>query len=172
MTKKNPTIATVLSLILGPVGYLYIGLNFMLSGIIITALFTFVLSLFNFPFPNIFNYLQLLVYAYFGYKLSILRNVFVDSWDLTSDDIKEYKSFGYSFVIMTNLLMTLIQFYSTIVGLYLVYKSFENGRIVVAILILVFGIALIKWVLTSVFSFLSGLLMLLFRVDKKYLNYE
>ncbi|WP_309451369.1 hypothetical protein [Clostridium sp.] len=73
---------------------------------------------------------------------------------------------------MTNLLMTLIQFYSTIVGLYLVYKSFENGRIVVAILILVFGIALIKWVLTSVFSFLSGLLMLLFRVDKKYLNYE
>jgi hypothetical protein len=170
MNKKNPTIAAILSLILGPVGYLYIGLNFMLSGIIVSVLFIFILSLFNFPFPNIFNYLQLFVYAYYGYRLSILRNIFVDSWDLTVEDIIEYKSFGFSFVMMTNLLMALTQFYSTIVGLYIVYKSFAEGKIIIGILVLLFGIALIRWVLTSVFSFLSGLLMLLFRVDKKYFN--
>ena len=33
MTKKNPTIAAVLSLFLGPIGYLYIGVNFFYQGL-------------------------------------------------------------------------------------------------------------------------------------------
>ncbi len=168
LNKRNPTLAGLLSLFLGPFGYAYIGLNFMLSGIIISVLFSIVLSLINLPFPHFFTYLQLLVYGYYGYKLSIIRNVFADDWGVTDDDVKEFKSFGFSFVIMTNLLMALVQFYSTIVGFYLVYKNFANGKYFVAILILIFGIALITWLLTSIFSFLSGLLMLLFRVDKKY----
>ena len=88
---------------------------------------------------------------------------------LSEEDIKEFKSFGFSFVIMTNLLMALTQFYSTIVSFYLVYKNFDEGKYFMAILILIFGIAIISWLLTSIFSFISYLLMLLFRVDKKYL---
>ena len=128
MTKKNTTIATVLSLFLGPFGYLYIGLNFFLSGLVFSVLFTLVLTLINLPFPHFFDYLQLLVYAYYGYKLTIIRNMFADDWGKTESDVKEFKSFGFSFVVMTRLLMALTQFYSTIVGLWLVYKAFADGK--------------------------------------------
>ncbi len=76
MTKKNPTIAAILSLFLGPLGYVYIGIYFFLSGLIISVLFSLVLSLINLPFPHFFDYLQLLVYSYYGYKLATIRNVF------------------------------------------------------------------------------------------------
>jgi len=168
LSKRNPTVAGALSLFLGPIGYIYIGLNFFISGIIVSILFSLVLSIINLPFPYFFSYLQLIVYSYFGYKLSTLRNAFVDDWGITETDIKEFKSFGFSFVVMTNLLMALTKFYSFVVGLYLAYLSFTNGRIVIGILIIIFGIALITWVLTSIFSFISGLLMVIFRVDKKY----
>lgn len=171
MTEKNPIIATVLSLFLGPLGFLYLGLNFCISGIIISVLFTVILSLINLPFPHFFDYLQLLVYGYFGYILCILRNKFAEELYIDEDEIKEFKSFGFSFVIMIKLLMALTQFYSIIVGLYLVYRSFADGKILVGILILLFGIAIISWVLTSIFGFISGLLMLIFRVDKKYYDY-
>ena len=168
LSKRNPTVAGALSLFLGPIGYIYIGLNFFISGIIVSILFSLVLSIINLPFPYFFSYLQLIVYSYFGYKLSTLRNAFVDDWGITETDIKEFKSFGFSFVVMTNLLMALTKFYSFVVVLYLSYLSFTNGRIVIGILIIIFGIALITWVLTSIFSFISGLLMVIFRVDKKY----
>ena len=78
--------------------------------------------------------------------------MFADEWGVTESDVKEFKSFGFSFVVMTNLLMTLTQFYSTIVGLWLVYNSFADGKILQGILILIFGIALISWLLTSIFG--------------------
>ena len=170
MTKKNPTIAAILSLFLGPLGYVYIGIYFFLSGLIISVLFSLVLSLINLPFPHFFDYLQLLVYSYYGYKLATIRNVFADDWGVTESDVKEFKSFGFSFVVMINLLMALTQFYSIIVGFWLVYDSFANGHILKGILI--FGIAIISWLLTTIFSFIAGILMLIFRVDKKYFSNE
>jgi hypothetical protein len=168
LSKRNSTVAGALSLFLGPIGYLYIGINFFVSGIIVSVLFSLVLSFINLPFPHIFDYLQLLVYSYFGYKLAVMRNLFVDDWGVTESDIKDFKSFGFSFVVMTNLLMALTKFYSLIVGFYLAYINFHEGRIFIGILIVLFGIAIIAWALTSIFSFISGILMLIFRVDKKY----
>jgi hypothetical protein len=94
ISKRNPIVAGILSLFLGPIGYVYIGGWFMLSGIIISVLFSVVLSIINLPFPDFFNYLQLLVYAYFGYNLATIRNIFADELNLTDEDIKEFKSFG------------------------------------------------------------------------------
>lgn len=168
LSKKNPIIAGVLSLFLGPIGYIYIGLNFFISGIIISVLFSIVLSFISLPFPHFFNYLQLLVYCYFGFKLTVLRNLYIDEWGVTESDIKDFKSFGYSFVVMTNLLMALTKFYSVIVGFYFAYINFRNGRVFIGILIILFGIAVISWLLTLIFSFISAFLMLIFRVDKKY----
>ena len=168
LSKRNPIVAGTLSLFLGPIGYIYIGLNFFLSGIIISILFSLALYIINLPFPHFFDYLQLLVYCYYGYKISTLRNSFIEDWGITESDIREFKSFGFSFVVMTNLLMTLTQFYSVIVGLYLAYVNFSEGRIFIGIIIIVFGIAFITWALTSLFSLISGLLMVIFRVDKKY----
>lgn len=168
LSKRKPFIAGILSLLLGPIGYVYIGINFLISGIIIFVLFSLVLSIINLPFPHFFSYLQLLVYSYFGYKLSVIRNAFVEDWGATDKDIKEFKSFGFSFVVMSNLLMAITKFYSITVGLYLAYINFSKGNIIIGILIILFGIAIITWVLSAIFSFISGILMLIFRVDKKY----
>ena len=168
ISKSNPMVAFVLSLFLGPIGYAYIGGWFMLSGIIISILFLVVLSIINLPYPDFINYLQLLVYANFGYKLATIKNIFAEEWNLTDEDTKEFKSFGFSFVTMTNLLSSLVQFYSVVVGLYLAFKSFSDGNILIGILILIFGIGIMIWLLNSIFAFVSALLMLLFKLDKKY----
>mgnify|MGYP001028089933 CR=1 FL=1 len=168
LSKRSPVLSGVLSLFLGPFGYIYVGLNFFFAALLISILFSVVLLVINLPFPHFFNYLQLFVYAYFGYKLANIRNVFADDWGVSEEDIKEFKSFGFAFVLMTNLLMALTQFYSIAVGLFLAYKSFANGKILIGILILVFGIGLLMWLLSSIFSFISGILMMIFKVDKKY----
>lgn len=168
LSKRNSTVAVVLSLFLGPFGYLYIGNNFFFSALLISMLFSFVLYIINLPFPHFFNYLQLLIYAYFGYKLTNIRNIFADDSEITEEDIKEFRSFGFGFVLMTNLLMSLTQFYSVAIGIYFAYNSFSNGKILVGILILVFGIGLLIWLLSSIFSFISRILMMLFKIDKKY----
>ncbi len=171
LSKRNPVLSGTLSLFLGPFGYIYVGLNFFFAALLISVLFSIVLYVINLPFPHFFNYLQLLVYAYFGYKLANIRNVFADEWGVwgvSEENIKEFKSFGFAFVLMTNLLMTLTQFYSIAVGLFLAYKSFANGKILIGILILVFGIGLLMRLLSSIFSFISGILMMIFKVDKKY----
>ena len=88
----------------------------------------------------------------------------------TAYEIKEcdWSSDVCSSDLMTNLLMALTKFYSLIVGLYLAYINFDKGNIIIGILIILFGIAIITWVLSAIFSFISGVLMLIFRVDKKY----
>ena len=168
LSKRNPVLSGALSLFFGPFGYIYVGINFFFAALLMSILFSVVLYVINLPFPHFFNYLQLLVYGYFGYKLANIRNIFAEDWDVSAEDIREFKSFGFAFVLMTNLLMVLTQFYSIAIGLFLAYKNFANGKILVGILILVFGIGLIMWLLSSIFSFISGILMMIFKVDKKY----
>jgi len=168
LSKRNPVVSVILSLIFGPFGYIYIGFNFFFAALIISILFSVVLYFINLPFPHFFNYLQLFIYAYFGYKLTTIRNLFSDDWEVQEEDIKEFKSFAFAFFLSTNLLMTLTQFYSIAVGIFLAYRSFANGKILIGILIIVFGISLLIWLLTSIFSFISGLLMMLLKIDKKY----
>ena len=168
LSKRNPVVSVILSLSFGPFGYIYIGLNFFFAALLLSILFSYVLYFINLPFPRFINYLQLFVYAYFGYLLTKIRNLLSDDWETTEEDIKEFKSFGFAFVISTNLLMYLTRFYSIAIGIFLAYKSFANGNILIGILILVFGIGLLTWLLTSIFSFISGLLMLIFKIDKKY----
>lgn len=168
LSKRNPIVAGILSLFLGPFGYLYIGLNFFFAALIISVLFIIVLNLVNLPFPYFFNYFQLLIYAYYGYNLAKTRNIVSDNYDTTYDEIKEFKSFGLGFVIMTNLLMTLTQFYAIIVGLALAYQNFANGKIFMGIVIILFGIWLLMWLLSSIFAVITGLLMMTFKIDKKY----
>jgi len=75
INKKNPLFAGALSLFLGPIGYVYLGFNFLVAGISIALIIGIVLSFLNFPYPGFFNYLQLLVWAYFGYKFAHISNV-------------------------------------------------------------------------------------------------
>jgi len=168
LTSKNLYLAAALSLFLGPLGFLYVGWTFMVSGIIVTAIFALVLSIINLPTPSVFEYLQLIIFSFHAYKLAAIRNIIADDPMITTEDIKQFNSFGFSIVAMTSVLMTLAQYYSLVVGLYMAYMSFSSGKILVGILIIVFGISLIMWVVTSIFGFISGLLMMIFKVDDSY----
>jgi hypothetical protein len=168
LKSRNLYIAAILSLLLGPLGFLYVGWTFMVSGLVITAIFALVLSIINLPTPSVFEYLQLIIFSFHAYKLAAIRNIIAVDPMTTEEDIKQYHSFGFSMVAMTSVLMTLAQYYSLVVGFYMAYVSFANGKILIGILIVVFGISAIMWVLTSIFGFISSLLMVLFKVDDAY----
>ncbi len=168
LKSRNLYIAAALSLFLGPLGFLYVGWTFMVSGLIITAIFALVLSIINQPTPSVFEYLQLIIFSFHAYKLATIRNIIADDPMTSPEDINQFHSFGFSTVAMTSVLMTLAQYYSLVVGLYMAYVSFSNGKILFGILIIIFGISLIMWVVTSIFGFISSMLMVLFKVDDSY----
>jgi len=166
ISQKNPTIAGVLSLLFGPLGYIYIGFNFLVAGITIFVIIGIVISILNFPYPSFFKYLQLLVYAYFGHKFALLSNVLASDEGLS---VKEYKSMGFAFYLMTHVMMALVQFYAIVIGLYFVYHSFAQGKIFAGILLLFFGIGFVQYFLNFIFAMISLGIMKAFGIDKRYL---
>ncbi len=169
ISQKNPIIAGILSLFFGPLGYVYLGFNFLVAGMAIAVIIALVISILNFPFPFVFKYLQLLWYAYFGYKFAILTNIFAGNVGISENDIKEQKSMWFAFYLMTHVMMALVQFYAIVIGLYFVYHAFAQGRIFVGILILFFGIAFVQYFLNFIFAMISVGIMKAFGIDKKYL---
>lgn len=169
ISKKNPFLAGVLSLFLGPLGYIYLGFNFFVAGLTIALIIVLVLSFLNFPYPSFFNYLQLLVYAYFGYKFAHIGNIFSVEENLSDKDIEEYKSMSFAFYLMTQVMMVLVRFYAFVVGVFMVVVFFSQGRIFKALLMLFLGIAFVQWLLNSIFGFISIGIIRAFRIDKKYL---
>jgi len=169
ISKKNPVVAGALSLFLGPLGYAYLGLNFLVAGVSIALIIGIVLSLLNFPYPGFFNYLQLLVWAYFGYKFAHISNVFSDESNVTETDVKEYKSMSFAFYMMIHVMMSIVRFYAVVVALFFVVVFFSQGKILLALLTLIFGIGLAQWIIEMIFGIVSVAIMKAFRIDKKYL---
>jgi len=169
ISKKNPIIAGALSLFLGPIGYAYLGFNFFVAGVSITLIIGLVLALLNLPYPAFFNYLQLLIWAYFGYKFCHIGNQFAESENLSESDVKEYKSMSFSFYLMTHVMMSIVQFYAVILAIFYIFIFFSEGKIFLGILTIFFGIGIAQWFLNSIFTLVSLGIMKLFKIDKKYL---
>jgi len=167
--QKNPLVAGALSLFLGPIGYLYIGFNFFVAGVSIALIIGIVLSFLNFPYPPIFNYLQLLVYGYFGYKFAHIRNAFSQEENLSETDMKEYKSMSFAFYLMIHVMMSVVRFYAVVVALLFIVVFFSQGKILLALLTLFFGIGLAQWFIEMIFGVVSVAIMKVFKIDKKYL---
>lgn len=168
MKRKNPTITAVSSLFLGPVGYLYLGINYFVAGISIAIIITLVLSLIRMPYPPFFNLLQLFVWAYYGYKIAEIRNAAIEE-GLSDNDEKEFKSMSFSFFIMLTVMQTVVQLYAVVLVLFLTYLAFAQHKYFTAILILIFGVSLAKWILGFIFGLISVGIMKIFKIDKKYL---
>lgn len=168
LKKKNPTIAGVSSLFLGPVGYLYLGFNYFVAGISIAFIIAFVLSLINMPYPPFFNLLQLFVWAYYGYKIAEIRNAAIED-SLSDNDAKELKSMSFGFFIMLTVMQTIVQLYAVVAVLFLTYLSFVQHKYFIAILILVFGVSIAQYFLGFIFGLISLGIMKAFKIDKKYL---
>jgi hypothetical protein len=166
LTKRSPAIAGILSFIIGPIGYCYIGFNFFISGIIIWSIFSTIFIFIKYPLPNGTEYLQLLVYSYFGYELAIIRNILVYGREV-QDNEKIFRSVKYGIYIMVKMLITVGQLYALYFGLYFTYISIVNGHIFIGILILL-GSLLTIWVLKSIMGYLSTLIMKHFNIDSKW----
>jgi len=169
INKKNPLLAGVLSLFLGPFGYIYLGFNFFVAGISISLIIGIVLGILNFPYPGFFNYLQLFIWAYFGYKFAHISNFFSNDKNITEVDVKEYKSMSFAFYLMIHVMMSIVRFYAVVVALFFIVVFFSQGKILLAILTLFFGIVITQWVIESIFGIISVAIMKIFKIDKKYL---
>lgn len=165
--KKNPYVASFLSLIFGPIGYIYLGLNYFVAGISISLIIVIVFVLFNIPIPHFFNYLQLFIFAYYGYKIAQIRNLFADNI-YPQEEYKELKSFSFAYLVMINVMQNIVRLYAFLFGILWVIRTFQDGRYFVALLILIFGIALIIYFFEMIFGLISAAIMAIFRIDKKY----
>ena len=168
MKRKNPTIAAVTSLFLGPVGYLYLGINYFVAGISIALIIAFVLALIRMPYPPFFNLLQLFVWAYYGYKIAEIRNAVIEDSPSENDE-KELKSMSFGFFIMLTVMQSIVQIYAVVLVLFLTYLAFAQHKYFTAILVLIFGVSIAKWILGFIFGLISVGIMKLFKIDKKYL---
>lgn len=169
ISKKNPLLAAAFSLFLGPFGYLYLGFNFLVAGVSIALIIGTVLSILNFPYPEFFNYLQLLVWAYFGYKFAYISNFFSDDENVSEADLTEYKSMSFAFYLMIYVMMSVVRFYAIMVALFFAVSFFSQGEILLALLTIFFGIGIVQWFIEVIFGIVSMGIMKVLKIDKKYL---
>lgn len=166
--ERNPILAGLLSLFMGPFGYAYIGLDYMMSGIIISVIFNLLLSLTTgLQLPQSFIIIQFFVYAYCGHKYAIYRNAMEF---FTKDTVKEkfgLNEFGFTLTMTMPLLKRLIMSYSLIIGFYFVKINFNNEEYINATLIILIGIPIAFWGLSFVLiQILSYLIILFFSKQK------
>lgn len=166
--KKNPYLAGFLSLAFGPIGYAYIGFNYFVAGLTITLIIGLVLWILNYPVPHFFNYLQLFIFAYYGYKITEIRNMF---WAniFPKEEFEDFKSFSFAFLVMITVMMNIVRLYAFIYGILLVIQFFSEGRYIIALLMLILGIAFIMYFFEMIFGLISAAIMSIFKIDKKYL---
>lgn len=159
---RIPILAGLLSLFIGPCGYAYIGLDYMISGIIFSVIFNLLLTLSGLHLPQSIILIQFFIYAYCGYKYAIYRNTMEF---FTKDTVKEklgLNEFGYTLTMTLSLFKRLIQSYSLIIGFYFVILNFTNDEYVKAILILLIGIPIALWGLSFVLIQILSFLIILF----------
>lgn len=155
--KRNPILAALLSAILGPIGYVYIGLNYFISGIIISIVLNLVLFSINIPYPHLFIYIQFLFYAYYGYKFSILKNNSL----ITDYIIEESRldDFGLTFLLISGgLFSKLKDFYTTLIGGYTLYLYFHQHNYFKGVLVTT-CIYIVSWGLGYLFPIISIILV-------------
>lgn len=156
--KKNPWIAAILSLILGPLGYLYIGWRYALLGIVILLLFVGVLMVVDFDpavMPGIRSWIKyplLFVFAWKAHSICTVRNGLIDAQD---EKAKMIGAFPFAAMAMTDLLVGLAMFYAGALGLYASAVMLSEGRIVKGLLTLLVGTPALVWIATMMFGFIA-----------------
>jgi hypothetical protein len=145
---RNPTLAAILSLVFGPIGFAYIGTNYLISGMIYTILLNLVLAFINIPYPDFIIWIQFLFYAYYGYKYCNLRNSLIEQ-NNSSD-------FGFTFFFIGIEFIDLTKYYSYVLSGYTIYFNFTQGMFSKGILVTI-GIYVVSKVSLFILSRISML---------------
>ncbi|NLR93829.1 hypothetical protein [Flammeovirga agarivorans] len=169
LSKVNITVASVLSF-LGPIGLLYIGLNFTFWAFFYSAVFIYLYDFLllytlnqGIQLPLNVIYVSLLAWVFFGHQLAVLRNEIVEKYSSSEKKQKQFKSFGFGFIHNLNLFKLYLQFYTVGLGLYAAFGFFKSGDhewapVALAIIVVVIGLLQVLFVglqkgLTKLFKY-------------------
>ena len=167
LPKINSTIAVILAFF-GPIGYLYIGVNFGFWAFVFTASYVFtyqaVSTSLDIYLPFAAFYGSLLALVYFASLLANMRNAFANQFSHSMVKVKQFKSFAFGFVSCLNLFKLYVQFYTVLIGFYAVYGSFKSGKHEMALVALV-ALVVVSWLVQVIFKYLQSGLGKLFKIE-------
>lgn len=130
--KKHPAIAAILTLIFGPLGYLYIGWRYALSCFIIFVIFTILFSVALFV-PTWLTYINVLVLAFWSVQICQIRNLIVSE---KHSDAFAFNTFPVAIFAMTTLLPLLATVDTVAIGIFVSIRRMIGGEIGKSLIIL------------------------------------
>lgn len=156
--KKNPVLAAVLALLLGPVGYLYVGWRFAIVAFGILATFVVVLMVVGFnpaDFPAIRSWIRypfLAALSWRAYRMTVLRNDLIEAQDPKA---MSPLTLPIATMFMAELLVELAIVYALSLGLFTTYLLFRQGSVLGGCLMLFLATPGCVYLASLLFSFVS-----------------
>jgi hypothetical protein len=150
--KKSPVLAAVLSFVLGPLGYLYIGWRYAVMGLVVFAVFQFVLAITDLPFPHWVGYVVVAVYAWKAFTICSVKNHLIETND---KDCILLDTFPAAAMAMSDLLVGVGMFYGGAMGLYVTTRLLLAGNVFHGLSALLLGTPALVWVGSLVFGFVA-----------------
>ena len=124
MKKRNPMLAAVLILFLGPIGFVFVGWRYALLAFILLLFFASVLTVVGFPAPWWIKYFILPALAYKGYKIVSFRNNLISDGD---QDVRYLNTFCGATIAMSDALVLIAVIYCLVVGIFASFKMLLAG---------------------------------------------
>lgn len=146
--KKHPALAAIVTVIFGPLGYLYVGWRYALAGVVIFAIFIIVFSLLLFV-PPWLTYVNVLPFAVMAVNICQIRNTIIDN---KHPDAFAFNTFPVAIFAMTSLLPILAVVDTAAIGIFMAIQRMLGGEIGKSLFILLLAtpfVACINWFLCS-----------------------
>lgn len=158
MKKKNPIIATILSLLFGPFGYLYIGWKYFIMALTMVTIFIAILALVDLD-PAVLTskasfWVSIplrIVLAWKAYKICSLRNNLIDTKD---KNLNAIDTFPFIVMATSDLLVGMGTFYVGAIGIYASIQMFFIGNLLKGFLYLL----IVTPILIKIAEFVFGLI--------------
>lgn len=153
MRRKNPTLAVILILFFGPIGFLYLGWRYALLAFALLVFFVLALSVIGFPVPWWMKYFILPALAYKGYKGATFTNKMISEGD---EDIRYLSTFPGAVVAMSDALVLIAVVYCLAIGIFTSFQMLLAGRIGSGLVFLFLATPILTAIAYFVFGFVSG----------------
>ena len=158
MGNKNKFVAFFLGLILGPLGFIFLGWRHAIMTFIAVIIFVLVFGLINIP---LFEWSRLITLPILGYSAFITAgkiNMFIElNEEDDSLDLNVLRSFSFAIYQASGLLQALALGYGFIYGVYASIIAFQDNFFY-GLLVLFLGMPALMWILYMVFAFIGTIL--------------
>jgi hypothetical protein len=153
MRKRNPVIAAVLSLFLGPLGCIYVGWRYAIMAVVVFSVFVLVVAVAGFTLPQWLEYVILPVLAWKAFTICSVRNILIEAGD---DQARALDTFPTAAMAMSDLLVGIGMVTAGVLGLYASALMMLDGRIIKGLFTLLVGTPVLVWIATMVFGVIAG----------------